>query len=150
RVARKRAQTPANPRAVTSELGCVTPIVIVPGDWTTDEVAFQARHVASMVVHNASHNCTSAQVLVTARNWPQRQELVERLKDVLADLGPRVAFYPGARRRYDEFRAHYPNAWTAESGLDSEVPWTLVEGCSPDGDRFGFEHEVFCGALAEV
>jgi hypothetical protein len=150
RDARQQANTPANPRVVTSELGCVTPIVVVPGEWTTDEVAFQARHVASMIVHNASHNCTSAQVLVTARRWPHRQEFLEELKATLADLPPRPAFYPGARRRYDAFFSHYPRAWTAAPRSDDDVPWTLAEGCSIGGDPFGFEHEVFCGALAEV
>lgn len=150
RAARKRAGTPANPRVVTSELGCVTPIIVAPGEWTTDEVEFQARHVASMVVHNASHNCTSAQVIVTARTWPHRQEFLEQLKAVLADLPPRAAFYPGAHRRYDTFLAHFPSAWTAASRSDAGVPWTLVENCSPDGDPFCFEQEIFCGALAEV
>ena len=150
RAARKRANTPANPRVVTSELGCVTPIIIAPGEWTTGEVAFQARHVASMVVHNASHNCTSAQVLVTARTWPHRQEFLEQLKAALADLPPRIAFYPGAQQRYDTFLSHYPGAWTAGSRSEAEVPWTLIEGCSPGGDSFCFEQEIFCGALAEV
>ena len=34
----KENNTPMNTRSITSELGCVTPIVVVPGDWTDKEM----------------------------------------------------------------------------------------------------------------
>src|SRR5262245_20674016 len=150
RDARKANRTPANSRTITSELGCVTPIIVTPGEWSSDELAFQARHIASMLVHNASHNCTAAQVLITSSGWSQRRELLEVLQAMLSELRPRVPFYPGSRRRYDEFVARYAPSWTAESQSDRDVPWTMVEGVSPAGDPFAFQHELFCGALIEV
>src|SRR5262249_26609818 len=65
-------------------------------------------------------------------------------------LAPRAAFYPGASQRYDAFVQRYPQAWSARARSGGDVPWTLVEGCSPEGDPFCFEQELFCGALAEV
>jgi hypothetical protein len=91
-----RSGAPASRPVLTSELGCVTPVIVTPGRWTNRELDYQARHVASMLVHNAGHNCTTAQVIITSNAWPQRREFVARLKDVLTATPPRVAFYPGA------------------------------------------------------
>ena len=52
----KANNTPQNTRPISSELGCVTPMLIVPGKWSADELDYQARHVVSMVAHNASFN----------------------------------------------------------------------------------------------
>lgn len=148
--ARKHSGTPVNARAITSELGCVTPVIVAPGEWNSDELEFQARHIAGMLVHNASHNCTAAQVLVTSRGWDQRGELLDAVRSILSGLPPRTTWYPGARGRYDTFLAHYPQSWSAAPQAGQDVPWTLVEELSPDADRFAFEQELFCGGLAEV
>jgi hypothetical protein len=44
-------------RRITSELGCVTPVIVVPGAWSPGELAYQAENVATMVAINASCNC---------------------------------------------------------------------------------------------
>lgn len=150
RARRKKSGTPANPRSITAELGCVTPVLVVPGEWSTRELEFQASHVASMVTHNASHNCSSAQLLVTAGGWSQRTEFLELLRTRLADAAPRRAFYPGAHRRYAAFMERYPGALALSEITDDVVPWTILEGCAPDVDDFCFRNELFCGALAEV
>jgi hypothetical protein len=150
REARKRSGTPRNTRAITSELGCVTPIIVPPGEWTSDEIDFQARHIASMMGHNAGHNCTAAQVLLTSRGWSQRGELLEQLRSRLSDLPPRKTWYPGARSRYDDFVRHHPPSWFSMVHPEQEVPWTIVEDLAPDASRFALERELFCGALVEV
>ena len=150
RSARRRDGMPFNTRAITSELGCVTPVIVVPGEWTVDEVDFQARHIAGMLVHNASHNCTAAQVLVTSREWDQRDELLERLRAHLSDLPPRRTWYPGARSRYDRFVRQHQPTWHSTVHPEQEVPWTIVEGLTPESDRFAFEQELFCGGMVEV
>ncbi len=150
RAARMRSGTPFNARPMTSELGCVTPILVVPGEWTTDELDFQARHIAGMLVHNASHNCTAAQVLITSRGWDQRAELLERLRVHLAHVPPRATWYPGASARYDRFVRHHPPSWFSAVDPGQDVPWTIAEGLTTESGRFAFEQELFCGALAEV
>jgi acyl-CoA reductase-like NAD-dependent aldehyde dehydrogenase len=47
--ARKESDTPVIDKPITSELGCVSPIIVVPGVWSGDDVEFQAEHIASMV-----------------------------------------------------------------------------------------------------
>ena len=62
---------PVLKKSITSELGNVSPVMIVPGDYTEEELWFQARNVATMVVNNASFNCNAAKMLVTAARMGQ-------------------------------------------------------------------------------
>ena len=103
-----------------------------------------------MLVHNASHNCTAAQVLVTSRHWGQRDELLERLRAHLSALPPRSTWYPAARARYDRFVRHHQPSWHSTVHPEQEVPWTIVERLTPESDRFAFEQELFCGGMVEV
>jgi acyl-CoA reductase-like NAD-dependent aldehyde dehydrogenase len=138
-------QTPLQ-KPITSELGCVTPILVVPGNWSTSDLAFQARHVAAMVVHNASFNCAAAQVLVTSEGWPQREAFLTQLKQEFAKISARQAYYPGAEERYWKFVDRYPNAEIVGEKAAGSVPWTVI----PKVDEFALTTEAFCGILAEV
>src|SRR4029079_19159198 len=42
---RKAAGTPINTRPFSAELGCVTPCLVVPGEWSDADLEYQARHV---------------------------------------------------------------------------------------------------------
>ena len=75
----KQNNTPQNTRPISSELGCVTPMLIVPGNWSTAELDYQARHVVSMVAHNASFNCNAGKVLVLPK-WDQKDAFWQRFK----------------------------------------------------------------------
>lgn len=145
---RKATSHPVIPKPVTSELGCVTPVLVVPGNWSVTDLKFQARHVASMVTHNASFNCVAAKVLVTARGWAQQEEFLALLHQELANTPGRNAYYPGARERYQTFLERYPQALVLGAGLD--VPWTVIPDVPPVRDEYALTTEAFCGVLAEV
>ncbi|MGV0028520.1 aldehyde dehydrogenase family protein [Phormidesmis priestleyi] len=138
-------QTPLQ-KTITSELGCVTPILVVPGNWSKSDLAFQARHVAAMVVHNASFNCAAAQVLVTSKGWQQREAFLTQLKQELAKIPARQAYYPKAEERYQKFLDRYPNAEIVGEKAVGSVPWTVIS----DVDEYALTTEAFCGILAEV
>jgi hypothetical protein len=142
-----------NAKPFSAELGCVTPVIIVPGPWSARDITFQARHVAGMVTQNASFNCNAAKVVVVARQWLQRRAFLTALHEKLASTPPRKAYYPGARERYAAFLAHYPNAEVI-GGIPAEasnevVPWTVVRP-APGDDDYGLRNEAFCGLVTEV
>jgi acyl-CoA reductase-like NAD-dependent aldehyde dehydrogenase len=147
---RKALGQPRLDKPVTSELGCVTPVLVVPGHWTDGELDYQARNVASMVVHNASFNCTAAKVIVLARGWSQRQAFLDRLHETFAALPPRRAYYPGAEDRYRAFRERYPGARAFGAGGPRIVPWTVIPNVPPNAGEYALTREAFCGVLAEV
>jgi acyl-CoA reductase-like NAD-dependent aldehyde dehydrogenase len=150
RAARKAAGTPLLDKPVSAELGCVSPILVVPGPWSGSDLEFQARHVAGMVSHNASFNCNAGKVLVLARDWSLRDAFLERVRAALAATPPRVAYYPGAEQRYRAFLERYPQALRLGEEGEGVVPWTLIPDVPPLEDEYALVHEAFCGVLAQV
>jgi acyl-CoA reductase-like NAD-dependent aldehyde dehydrogenase len=151
RKANKARGARINERPFSAELGCVTPVIVVPGPWSKNDIRFQARHVAGMVTQNASFNCNAAKVVVVARQWLQRRTFLAALHEELANTPPRKAYYPGARARYAEFLERYPAARVLGQGGDDEgvVPWTAIPGVAPN-DAYALRHEAFCGLVSEV
>lgn len=147
---RKAEGQPRITKQVTSELGCVTPVLVVPGDWSERSIEFQARNVASMVAHNASFNCNAAKVLVMARGWRLRDAFLEKLHEVFTRLAPRRAYYPGAEDRYHAFRQQYPQARALGQSGPHVVPWTVIPNVAANAGEYALTREAFCGVLAEV
>jgi acyl-CoA reductase-like NAD-dependent aldehyde dehydrogenase len=147
---RKATNTPANLKPITSELGSITPIVIVPGKWSAADLEFQAQHVASMVAHNASFNCVAGKVLVLARGWPQRTEFLRHVRQALANTPLRKAYYPGAQDRYQAFLDRYPQAEAFGDRTEDTLPWTLIPDVPAESGEYALTTEAFCGVLAEV
>src|SRR5512133_4066820 len=87
-------------KEITSELGNVTPVIVVPGPWSDRELAYQADSVAGMLVHNASFNCVAGKVLVTPRGWALRDRFLELVRGFLTRSPARRAWYPGAEDRW--------------------------------------------------
>ena len=153
RAARKARRERANDKPFTAELGCVTPVIVVPGPWSDADIRFQARHVASMVTHNASFNCNAGKVVVVAKQWLQKDAFLEALHHELGKTPARKAYYPGARDRYATFLAKYPRAVVVgappRAAPEDVVPWTVIPGVGPDED-FALRNEAFCGIVAEM
>jgi acyl-CoA reductase-like NAD-dependent aldehyde dehydrogenase len=147
---RKANQTPLLTKPITSELGCVTPILIVPGNWSAGDLAFQARHVVSMIAHNASFNCVAAKVLVMAKGWKQRDQFLQKLREELAKTPSRKAYYPGAQERYQAFLDRYPQAEPLGDRTDDIVPWTVIPDVPADLGEYAITTEAFCGVLSEI
>jgi aldehyde dehydrogenase (NAD(P)+) len=107
---RKKAGTPLLDKPVTSELGGVSPVIVLPGRWSAADLRFQAEHVATQRLHNGGYNCIATQVVVLSSQWPQKEEFLDELRAVLAAAPARPAFYPGSDDRVAHARAAYPGA----------------------------------------
>ncbi len=46
----------------TSELGCVSPMLVAPGKWTNSELGYYANAVVESAFNNISCNCNSVKV----------------------------------------------------------------------------------------
>lgn len=137
-------------KPMSSELGAVTPVLVVPGPWSDKELDYQARNVASMVTNNGSFNCNAAKVVVTSERWPQRAVFLARLEHHLEQTPPRTAYYPGAQSRYDGFLAAYPEAKPLGPRSSGVVPWTIIPKVKPNKREYALTNEAFCGVLAET
>jgi len=149
--ARKRSGTPRLDKAITSELGCVSPVLIVPGQWTEKQLDYQARQVASMLAYNCGFNCNGARIITTASGWPQREDFLERVKQHLGSTPTRKAYYPTAKATWERFTAKYPD-YTALGDVadDSALPWTVLENVGDGRDEYALSNEPWCGIFSFV
>lgn len=145
---RKLAQHRKSNKEITSELGCVTPYVLVPGIWTDEQLIYHARQIASAVTNNASFNCNAAKLLVTCSGWQQRELFLSYLKQELKLAQARKAYYPGAWDRYAQFLKYYPQAEIIGESKPNCIPWTLITNVT--NSQHALQNEAFCGVLCEV
>ncbi len=137
--ARKAAGTPALTKPITSELGGVSPTIVVPGHWSDADIAYQAEHVATQKLHTSGHTCVASQVLVLPAGWTQRREFLAALRKVLLAAPARRTFYPGARERLDAFLTDNPQAELLDGG-GQRVALLEVDA---DSGHPGFQQEFF-------
>jgi aldehyde dehydrogenase (NAD(P)+) len=142
--------TVARDKTITSELGNVTPVIVVPGPWSDADLKFQAAHVATMKLHNAGANCIAAQLLVTPRSWERRDAFLGRVRDALRTAPPRPAYYPGAPDRVRDAAASRAGAEALGTGPDG-VPRVFVPGLDAVNAADAFFHdEAFAPVLTET
>lgn len=141
---RKAENRPKNNKPITSELGGVGPVIVVPGPWTAADIRFQAERIVSQKLHNGGFNCIAAQVLVLPNFWAQSSDLVNEIRGLFRELPPRTPYYPYALDRMEDAVAHASNA----EQLNGRV---LITDVNPnDAQNHCFTSEFFSAALAQT
>ena len=149
--ARRLKNEPRNTRRVTSELGNVSPIIVVPGPWSAADLRYQAEHIATMKMHNGGFNCVAGQVLVLPETWDLTASLVEEITTVLKALPNRSAYYPGAASRQAAAVSAHPDAMLLDAPAPGQTPRTLVPNVpATKADDDAFVTEAFCSVLSET
>lgn len=141
---RRREDRPKLRTPITGELGGVSPIIIVPGEWSDADLRFHAEHVATMRLHNSGHNCIAGQVVLLSADWPQKDAFLAHLREVFATAPQRPIWYPGAPERVQKLGQTLPGAhWFAGH--------TRVLAVTDEGaDASAFETTEFFGPVLGV
>ena len=105
-----RAIVPGLSVPITAELGGVSPIIVVPGEWSAADLRYQAEHVVTMRLHNSGHNCIAGQVVLLSRDWPQREAFLSELRAAYDRAPERPVWYPNSDEKMDAARTAYPDA----------------------------------------
>ena len=122
----------------TSELGNVSPTIVLPGNWSARDFRFQAENIVTQKMHNAGFNCIASQVLVLPREWSGTPKLLEAISRLLRELAPRYPYYPGARARIE----------ATIDGRDNTAGFFRADADNPDDPAF--TDETFGAALAHI
>ena len=139
-----RAQgTPRMTKRVTSELGGVSPTIVVPGPWSDADIKYQAEHIASQKLHNSGHNCIACQALILPKGWSKSEQLMEGIRSVAQDHH-RPAYYPGSEDRMNEFASGAGNVVQVARG--ENAPPLLIGELGDDA--WQMSQECFAPALA--
>jgi acyl-CoA reductase-like NAD-dependent aldehyde dehydrogenase len=138
--ANKEAGTPLLRKPISSELGGVAPVIVVPGRWSRADLAHQARHVATQRLHNSGFNCIAAQLVVLSADWEQKDAFLDELRRALAEAPQRSAWYPGCADRVRSARDLHPGA----ESVGGTPERTLLTGLDlTAGEDSAFRTEYF-------
>lgn len=156
---RRAANDPLLKKNITSELGNITPWIVVPGEYSARQLTSQAQNIVGSLTNNAAFNCIATRAIVTWKQWPERERFLKSIESMLAQVPQRKAYYPGALQRYatftgiapDDAQKHLKTGASAEHGLsahkrrsdgttvyfagveprDDTLPWTLIRDMGP-------------------
>ncbi|MFE0654620.1 aldehyde dehydrogenase family protein [Streptomyces sp. NPDC059534] len=139
--AAKTAGTPKLAKPMTSELGGVSPIIVLPGKWSDADLRYQAEHVATMRLHNSGCNCIAGQILILSSDWPQKSAFLTALRRALATAPARPAWYPSCEARVQDARSLHPGHAEKPGGTPER---TLLTGLDlTDDSESAFTTEYF-------
>lgn len=146
--ARKSANTPIldTTKRLTSELGGIGPMIVVPGPWSKSDIEFQAENIATAKLHNSGHNCVASQVLVLPEHWDLSEALIEAVTEKLHDAPPRVAYYPNAAMSQKAAVGAHPSA----EELGGELPRLFIKDLDSGHDQYSFNNEFFGPVYAQT
>ena len=149
---RKKSDERLIKKRITSELGNVSPIIVIPGNWSAKELKFQSENIATQLANNGGFNCNAARVLITHKSWPQREQFLTELRDTFTKIHKRVAYYPGAEDRLASFCAQNPDKVEQFGTQSGEIlPWTFISDIDPKNtENICFTTEAFAGVMAET
>jgi acyl-CoA reductase-like NAD-dependent aldehyde dehydrogenase len=148
---RRLRDEPVLHKPFSAELGNLTPVIVVPGRWTDADIDYQADNLATMLTNNAGFNCTTPRVIITPAGWWLRHRFLNAVRARLTATPVRLAYYPGAEQRYDEFVVAHPDAELHGTRADGRLPWALITDLDPGaGDDPCFTIEAFCSVFGEL
>jgi aldehyde dehydrogenase (NAD(P)+) len=143
---RKLARESLITKPITSELGGVGPVVVVPGRWRDSALRLQAENLATQRLHNSGFNCIATQIVVLPQSWPQAGRFLDYLRQAIRDAPDRPAYYPGAADRQRRAVEAHPKAELL--GGDPDVPRTLLTDLHADNaGEPAFRTEYFSPVL---
>ncbi|HEY0492992.1 MAG TPA: aldehyde dehydrogenase [Candidatus Dormibacteraeota bacterium] len=151
RNARKAAGSPRLRKPVTSELGNISPVIVVPGRYSERQLRWQVENIAGGITNNASFNCNAHKLLISATGRVQTGGLLGLLEKSLARVPPRYAYYPGAEERYRALTRGRPGLLRIGQAGPGELPWTVIPGIESNDPRdSAFRTEPFCAVLSQA
>ena len=145
---RKRRNDPLLTKPITSELGNVSPTIVVPGPWTDADFRFQAENILTQKLHNDGFNCIASQVLIVPADWDGTPKLLAAIDDLVARIQDRPAYYPGAAARVETIAAGRENVERFGRTGDGFVSRTIVRADATNPNDPAFSVEAFSSILA--
>ncbi len=143
--AQRRAENrPLLTKDITSELGGVSPIIVLPGAWSKADLRFQAEHLVTQRLHNGGYNCIAGQVAVLSADWDQKDEFLAEIRAALTRAPARPAYYPGSDARVAAVLKAFPEAEQIGPGR------VLVVAGDPEKAEHLLRTEVFAPVLGVI
>src|ERR1039457_3436730 len=151
RETRMQRHEPLLKKPITSELGNVSPFIVVPGPYSDKELRFQAEDAATSFLMNASFMCCAAKMLVLPKDWVGSDVFIRALQEICAKVPPRKAYYPGAEDRWLKLTTGRAQVKHVGNAMSGSLPWTFISGLDPNArDEPLYTQEPFCSVISET
>jgi aldehyde dehydrogenase (NAD(P)+) len=138
--------TTQSDKPISSELGGVSPVMVIPGKWSKADLRFQAEHVVTQRLHNSGSNCIASQVVIISSDWAQKEDFLNELRTSYQQAPARPNWYPGGSdRMFDALNNHDGCEVT---GSESRV--LIKVHNSEDLETASFHTEYFTPVLSVV
>ena len=148
-----QAITAATKTELVSECGGNNPCIVVPGvkSWSKKEIEHQAVQIVTMSKLNGGAVCGRPQTLITCKNWEQREEFLEAIRNAIKHETPAAgSYYPGSKDVVNKFLENHPNAEIIqpENGAYKHSDHLFIPSVNEKG--YAVKNEAFCQILSEV
>jgi acyl-CoA reductase-like NAD-dependent aldehyde dehydrogenase len=143
---RKMRNDPVLNKPITSELGNVSPTIVVPGPWSDADFRFQAEQIATQKMHNGGFNCIASQVLILPQDWDGTPKLIAQIEAVMREITDRPAYYPGASGRCETLAMGADDISRFGKHGDGFTARTIVK-VDASSSATAFETEAFSSLL---
>jgi acyl-CoA reductase-like NAD-dependent aldehyde dehydrogenase len=138
-------------KPITSELGNVSPFIVVPGPYSDKELRFQAEDAATSYLMNASFLCCAAKMLVLPKGWAGSDVFMRTLQEICGKVPPRKAYYPGAEDRWVKLTSGRTQVEHLGNAAPGSLPWTFITGLDPEAlDEPLYTQEAFCSVISDT
>ncbi|MBI5352993.1 MAG: aldehyde dehydrogenase family protein [Chloroflexi bacterium] len=146
---RKAEHQPLLKKNVNGELGNVTPVIVVPGKWSQEDLDYQAESVVSWIATHASCACNTPRVIILHAEWPQRAAFMDALRRVYSLTPLRFAYYPGSQQRHQSYLDTHSGVEKIGEPKEGELPWTIITDVNIQNRAEPcFTTEAFCSVVS--
>lgn len=136
---------------LVSECGGNNPCLIVPGQWTDKEIEHWAIQLASVGKLNGGAVCGRPQTIITSKNWPQRDQFINALRNAISETTFGTStYYPGVEKTKEAFLVNQRTAEVLkpEGGNHPNSDFVFIPGIGEDD--FAVSNEAFCQIFSEL
>lgn len=146
----REERNPKLKKPFSSELGCITPWIVVPDGWTSKHVKLAASRMAYWMIYQEGYTCFAPRLLVFHQGWEYRRQFLDVLAESLAQVPTMPAYYPSSLELQRDFISEHPDATRIGGKEENHIPWTIIEGINPNSaSDICFNRESFSGLCAE-
>ena len=140
-------------KPVVCELGGVNPMIITPSTktWSSFALRHHAQQIVSVGKLNGGHICARPQLLVTCKQWPQRQAFLEEVERAIQSTTFGVAsYYPGRKETVANFKKECLDAKVIRPESSGGSSEQVLLSTDQKEDSFGVQTEAFAQVFVEV
>lgn len=146
----KLTDTRITDKTVIGELGNVSPLIVVPGDWKESEFDYQAENIMSTFGLINGYACNATRVLILPKNWSGSEKLIKKISEKMEEAAAPVNYYPGTNQTIEEAMVCYPDMETHGKHDDTHQPWMFAKGLDPDKPEYAFRREFWATFMSQV